>query len=624
MDPRFFDYYNTELFHLRETAGEFAREFPKVASRLTLDGMDCADPYVERLLEGFAFLAARIQLKFDAEFPSFVQHLTEVVYPDFLSPVPAMAIAHFEPDMQDSALVNGVTIPRNTALRARLAADAQTACQFRTAHDVHLWPLRIAGVSFEAHEPTLPRGVRLARPAGGSVRIRLDVVGDASFDKLALNELSFFASGEDRIASRLYEHLIAYSQDVVVLPQNRNLEPIRLRPGALRVDGFGDSKALLPVPKQSFRAYRLLREYAAFPSRFLFFRLRGLQEAFRACKVKQVEIVITLSKADPELERFVDAGSLTLFATPIVNLFPKTADRIFLDFKTPDFHVVADRTRPMDFEVHSVQRVIGHGANMQSEIEIHPLYAAPDRAAADTRGNMFHTLRREKRVLSAGQKLRGTRTAYIGTELFIGVVDTAAPPFPDTLKQLSVETLCTNRDLAIMIPTGHANGDFTLDISAPVVQIRCLRGPSRPIPPALDGDNSWRLISQLSLNYLSLTDTSAEEGASALRQILTLYGTDPESAMFNQIQGIRSVRVAPIVRRLPDAPTVTFARGHEIELTCDPRFFEGFSPIVLGAVLQEFFARHASINSFTETVLRVQGRGEIKRWPARLGRRPLL
>jgi type VI secretion system protein ImpG len=135
---------------------------------------------------------------------------------------------------------------------------------------------------------------------------------------------------------------------------------------------------------------------------------------------------------------------------------------------------------------------------------------------------------------------------------------------------------------------------------------------------------AWRVINHFALNYLSLSDSSPEEGAVALRQMLSLYGMDPEVAMHNQINGVRSVNIAPIVRRLPDAPTVTFVRGHEVQLTCDPRQFEGFSPFILASVLEEFFARYASINSFTETVLRVQGRGEIKRWGTRLGRRPVL
>jgi type VI secretion system protein ImpG len=624
MDPRFYDYFSTELFHLRESAAEFAREFPKIASRLAIDGTDCADPYIERLLEGFAFLAARVQLKLDAEFPTFVQHLTEVVYPDYLAPVPSMAIARFEPDFQDSGLAKGVVIPRGTSLRGALGMDAQTAPEFRSGHAVTLWPIELTGVRFEAHAPEFAPGVGWREQSAGALRIRLKVKGQGNFDKLPVDQLDFYFSAEERVASRLYEHVFAYGQNVIVLPQSR--QPgggYLLGSGALRKIGFGDSEALLPVSSRSFRGYRLLREYAAFPARFLFFRIAGLANVIKQCKSDEIEIAIPLSRADADLERLTDQGSISLFATPIVNLFPKQADRIFVDFGSTEYHVVPDRTRPLDFEVHSIRAVAGFGAGQDQQIELRPLYATTD-AQASSGGDIFYALRREKRVLSTTQKQRGTRTAYVGTEVFLSIGDTMAPPFPDTLKQLSVDVLCTNRDLAIMLPVNQAGGDFSLAVSAPVKKIRCLRGPSRPIPPALDGDIAWRVISHFSLNYLSLTDVSEAEGAAAMRQMLSLYGMDPEIAMHKQIDGVRSVKVAPIVRRLPEAPTVTFARGHEIELTCDPRYFEGFSPFILASVLEEFFSRYAGINAFTETVLRIQGRGEIKRWTARLGRRPVL
>src|SRR5947207_15685675 len=123
MDERLLDHYNKELRHLREMAGEFAREFPKIAGRLALDKDArevCPDPYVERLLEGFAWLAARVHLKLDAEFPRFTQALLETVYPHYLSPVPSMAIVRFEIDPPQPALAAGVAIPRGTSLTLSL------------------------------------------------------------------------------------------------------------------------------------------------------------------------------------------------------------------------------------------------------------------------------------------------------------------------------------------------------------------------------------------------------------------------------------------------------------------------------------------------------------------------
>ena len=141
MDERLLAYYNAELRHLREMTGEFAREFPKIAARLALDREAkevCPDPYVERLIEGFAFLAARVHLKMDSEFPRFTNTLLETVYPHYLSPVPSMGVVRFEPNLDDPGPENGFLLERSTALRAN---EDETSCQFRTAHEVRLWPL---------------------------------------------------------------------------------------------------------------------------------------------------------------------------------------------------------------------------------------------------------------------------------------------------------------------------------------------------------------------------------------------------------------------------------------------------------------------------------------------------
>lgn len=622
MNPRFYDYYNQELAHVRETAAEFAKEFPKIASRLMLDGTECADPYVERLLEGFAFMAARVQLKLDAEFPAFTQHLTEVVFPDYLAPVPAMAVVRFEPDFSDGALLGGVKVPRATILRSELAEGAQTRVEFRTAHETTLWPLEVTEARLTAYPPELPRQLALPPGIKGALRLRLRLHGGALFSQLPLDALVFHLADDESVATRLYEHLFGGCLGIAVGAAGKPAHAL-LEAGALEPVGFGDDEALLPLPQRSVRGYRLLREYAAFPARFLFFRLAGLRAALAGCHSRELELVLLLGRVDAQLENSVDAKHFCLHATPAINLFPKRIDRIHLDERQVDYHLLPDRTRPMDFEIFSLSAVSGFANGVEGERGFRPLYASIDRATSASEGEGFYALRREARVKSALQR-RLAPHRYIGTEVFLSLVETGNAPFGNDLKQLSVDALCSNRDLPGQMPTGLARGDFSAEISLPVVAIRCLRRPSPPVPPALDGEAAWKLISHLSLNFLSLTDTSPTEGAAALRQMLELYGVGPHSPMRKQLEGIRSVRVAPIVRRMPSRGPVTMGRGLEIELTCDERSFEGTSPFLLASVLEEFFTRHASINAFTETVLRVPGRGEIMRWKPKFGQRPVL
>jgi type VI secretion system protein ImpG len=625
MDPRLLEYYNSELLHVRETAAEFAKEFPKIAGRLALEGSaECADPYVERLLEGFAFLAARIQLKIDAEFPTFTQHLLEMVFPGFLSPLPAMAMVRFEPDLAEAGLAEGLELPRGALLRARPSSmpGATTACTFRTAHGVKLWPVELVEAKYLAYAPALPRELQLAQKVQAVLRLRLRATAGLSFDQIALDRLPVHFTGNPGVASRLHEAVLSSPLGVLVMPANPKARWFHFADGSeVRRLGYSDDEALLPPPARSFRGYRLLREYFAFPSRYHFAEIGGLRKGLAKCKDAELDVLVLLGRADTTLENLVDAGNVALYCTPAINLFPKRADRIHISHRVHEHHIVPDRTRPMDFEVFGVTEVTGYGADSDDEQRFQPLYASIDQTGAAADG--FYTLRRAPRMESAKQKRAGTRTNYVGTEVFMSLVDPAAAPHAADLAQLSVGTLCTNRDLPLVMPTG-GQSDFALDAAAPVRAVRCLGVPSRPLEPILDGSLAWRCISHLSLNYLSLSDLNEQEGAAALREMLHLYARDKESVVRRQLEGVRSVRVQPITRRMPGRGPVTFGRGMEVRLACDERTFEGSGAFLLGSVLEEFFARHASLNSFTETVLDVVGRGEVMRWPTRFGQRPLV
>jgi type VI secretion system protein ImpG len=157
-----------------------------------------------------------------------------------------------------------------------------------------------------------------------------------------------------------------------------------------------------------------------------------------------------------------------------------------------------------------------------------------------------------------------------------------------------------------------------------VESVRCVAGPPPPRAAVATGETAWRLLSDLQLNYVSLLENNAGEGAAALREMLTLYCDEFDSGARRQIEGLKAVSSQSIVRRIPLPGPITFGRGLEITLTCDDGAFEGTGAFLLGAVIQQFFARYVSINSFTETVLRTLERNEVARWPARLGTRQTL
>jgi type VI secretion system protein ImpG len=298
-------------------------------------------------------------------------------------------------------------------------------------------------------------------------------------------------------------------------------------------------------------------------------------------------------------------------------------DRIHVTDSAFEFHVVADRTRPLDFEVYQVTDVVGHGAGDDSEQRFQAFYSASALDNDDPNAAYF-TTRREPRLVSQEQKRRGSRSSYIGSEVFISLVDSREAPYAADLRQLSMQALCTNRDLPLQMPMGLGQSDFSLNIAAPVSSVRVVSGPSRPYGALADGAIAWRAISHLSLNYLSLVNATPQEGATALRDLLELYATTSDVSARRQIEGIRSVAVARVVRRLPSRGPIAFGRGLEVTLDVDEMAFEGGSAFLLGSVLAQFFSRYVSINSFTETVLRSLGRGEIHKWEPQWGARPTL
>lgn len=623
MDPRLLRYYNLELQHLREMGAEFAQQFPKIAGRLGMNGLEVADPYVERLLEGVGFLAARVQLKLDAEFPRFTQALLEIVLPHYLAPVPSMLVAQFKPTIEDPNLASGFVVPRGSVLVGGMSGDDVTACEFRTAHEVRLLPLEIASASYFTFAPDLPLNtLTVARRVKGGLRIRLKTTGQVPFQQVSLDHLPLYLTGREDAANTLYELCLSSAIGVLVLPGPRRQRPaVALQPGvSVRPLGFGDDEALLPVTLRSFHGYRLLLEYFAFPHRYRFVDLAGLAPALRDVTSDEIEVVVLFGRGDATLENVVDASSIALFCAPAINLFPRRADRIHVSEGAYEYHVVPDRTRPMDFEVYQVTDVVGHGVGAQGEQQFLPFYAA--HAGRDQRPSGYFTTRREPRLQSAGQVRRGSRTSYVSTEVFLGLVDEAQAPYSTELRQLSIQTLCTNRDLPLQMPIGLGLSDLSLDITAPVTSVRVLHGPSRPYAPLADGAIAWRAISHLSLNYLSLVNASEQQGAAALRELLQLYAPGGDASAQRQIEGIRSVSVRPVVRRLPGGGPISFGRGHQTTIMVDEMAFEGGSAYLLGAVLDRYFARHVSVNSFVETILHSGSRGEISRWLPHWGTRP--
>ena len=622
MHPRLLELYNQELQFVREMGAEFARAYPRIAGRLGMEGLQCADPYVERLIESFAFLAARVQLKLDARHPDFTEHMLELVYPQALCPVPSCAIVEIAGDRGGGVPPTGHVIPRGTGLRAPLRKGDRTACEYRTAHEVTLWPLELVEARYLVGSSVLSsQGITQSQAVRGAIRLRLRATPGVELKSVRAGRLTFFINAPSIVAASLLEQV---ATDCVGFHARcvRSGSVVHARgANSVRSLGLDDADALLPA-QAGFQGYRLLQEYFALPERLLFFALQDLEEIFARAEDDEVDIYLGLARTQPTLENALAAEHLRLGCTPAINLFTRSLDRIHVTATETQWHVVPDRNRPMDFEVFRIGQVQAIGANGRRIADVRPFYSEHHLANAGA-DRIFYTMQRSPRVISAQQRELGTRSAYVGSECFISIVDPAQRQYTGDIHQLDIQALCTNRDLPVLFPARQGTTDFHVEGGGPIQAIRCIVGPTAPRPSPAFGDTSWKLISHLSLNYLSLAERAPQAGAQMLADLLALYADPENPAHARQVEGVRNVSYRPVVRRVPVKGPMSYGRGLEITLTLDDAAFEGVGIVALASVLEEFFARYVSLNSFTQTRLRSVTRGEIKTWPVRLGRRPL-
>ena len=617
MDPRLLRYYNEELSYLRDSAREFGEEHDAVAARLGLKTPTEPDPYVERLLEGVAFLSARVQLKQADQYPEFTQHLLGAIQPHYLGPTPSMCIAAFEPKENDPALASGHVVPRGTQLVATAAQHSNASVTFVTGHAVSLYPLKISEVEFLGSRAAV---AGFATAAGlrveCGIRLRFEATGGHSLAKLDIDGLAVYLDGSEAVPGELYRQIIGETAQVVARAADSAAGRSVELPLPEQV-GFADDEALLPPDLRSFRGYRLLSEYFACPERFLFVRLNGLRRAFAQSQGGAVDVVLLFSRPSPVLAGALSPANFRLFATPAINLFEKQLGRVAVTNTVHEYHVVPDRTRPLDFEIFRITDVEAHLRDDPHPRPVAPLYAL-GALLYDWQDALFYVPRLAMRRLSTKAQRLQRRGDYIGTEVFLSLTAPGNTERLDDIKELAIKALVTNRDLPSEL-TFRGSQHFSAP-GGPVREVSVVRAPTRPRPPLGLGDAAWRVIAHLTPNYATL---APEEGndPSVLRDHLALYGRSDEATMRRQIDGISAVSAKPVVRRVPGRGQTAVARGSRIRLVLDDGSYHNSRLLLFSAVVERFLAEFTSVNSFTETQVETSAEGVVMRWPARIGRR---
>jgi len=603
-DDPLLPYYERELTFLRQLGAEFASKYPKVAGRLLLEADKSEDPHVERLIQAFAFLAARIHHKLDDEFPEITDALLGVLYPHYVAPIPSMSIAQFVLDPDQGKLTSGHHIPRGSMLYSQSVNGSP--CRFRTCYPVTLWPLEVASARFDAPDRISP-----APKAAAVIRLELRCLGGTSFADLTLNSLRFFLHGESPLVYALYELLLNNTCQVQFRPldEQKGVKPIVLPARCLTPVGFGPDEGLLPYTSRSFLGYRLLQEYFAFPEKFLFFDLGELDRAVRARFRTGVEVLLFLDKP-LRLEQPISADTFRLGGTPIANLFEQVAEPIRVTHAETEYRVVPDVGRQQATEVYSIESVTSVSPHLSEPIIFEPFYSFKHAVEREQQQAFWYTTRRPS-----------PRKGDSGTEVYLSLVDLNFRPTIPAVETLTLHVTCTNRDLPGRLPFGGERGDLELEGAAPLSRIRCLKKPTETIRPPLRRGAQWRLISHLALNYLSIS----EGGRDALQEILKLYDFSDSLVIRQQIAGITKVASRRVIGRPASMPWNGFCRGIEVSIEFDEDRYVGSGVFLFASILEKFFGLYGSLNSFTQLIATTKQREEpLKRWLPRAGEQILL
>lgn len=589
-------YYQSELAELRQLGARFAERNPALAPFLSQGGQD---PDVERLLEGFAFLTGRLRQKLDDELPELTHSLLNLLWPHYLRPLPSCAILEFESLPAPGV---AVAVPRGTEVESRPLDEV--SCRFRTCFGVDIQPLRVDELSFAQ------QGV------GACMTLRLGITGSGTLEDLDLCQLPLHLAGDRTLSQDLYLALLHNLAGLTLVPVDTAGQPLtdehgRERALSLAIDqiqplGFGEEEALLPYPPNAFRGYRHLQEYFAFPEKFLFVSIQGLtvlrtlpDSVRRQARGLALRFDITRIARQPRLPT---RENLRLHCVPVVNLFRHDALPIRLDGKRDEYPLFPAGHGREHLGVFAVERVTGWQPGGLGHRDYLPFESfAHDLSFGGQKRRPHYAVRQRTALLHGG----------IDTYLAFG----EASADQDTL---SIELTCTNQNL----PQRLRAGDLCLPTESTPggLVFRNLARPTASHAPVLSGDRLWQLVSNLSLNYLSLTDVAALRTVLASYDLPRQHDRQAERVSRQRLAALRSISHRPVDRLYRGLPI----RGIATQLDMDASGFRSEGELYLFAsVLNEFFALYASLNSFHQLSVRSL-QGEVYLWTPRMGQQPLI
>ncbi|MDQ1316359.1 MAG: type secretion system protein ImpG [Candidatus Poribacteria bacterium] len=576
------EYYQDELFFLREMGKEFSESHPMLAHFLLEAG---SDPDVERLLEGFAFLTGRIRQKLDDELPKLTHTMMGMICPHYLRPIPAMSIVEFEPQRT----LRGKYLIPQTKTELESSPVGNTRCRFRTCYDVELLPIGLEDVVLE----------------GQQLKITFRILNGVQFSTLGLDKIRLNLHGDPTIQYELYNMFCRNIQKVSVRSSNGSDQEVVLDKTNVKPVGFDESEGMLPYPPNSFLGYRVIQEYFSFPDKFLFIDVTGLENTSKLGIQDTFDIVFQLSRRPNENVR-ITKDNIHLNCTPVINLFSRSSEPIRVENERTEYRLRPEGPNSNHYEVYSVDKVFGMIPGTAQQYEYKAFYSFTH--SLSERGNIYYQTRLRDSVTS-----ENSTETYI---LFINADQSVAVP---TTEIISSELTCINRQLTEQLRLGDIK--IPTSNSPEVARFRNITNVTPTIYSPIGGSLHWKLISHLTLNRLSITSKEALQGILSLYNFQALVdrgiGSENERRI-NSISNVQGVQKDRLYRGTP-------IRGMEIQLDMqENNFINDGDMYLFCCMLNEFLALYSNINSFSQLTAKGANRGEVQTWPMRIGKQTIL
>ncbi|WP_312831074.1 type VI secretion system baseplate subunit TssF [Pantoea eucrina] len=570
-------YYDIEMRYLRDAAKEFAETHPDRAAMLNLDRAGTPDPFVERLLEGFAFSVGRLRQKIDDDLPELTEGLVSMLWPHYLRTIPSLAVVALTPDLPKMKMAE--TAPAGLEIFSRPVGPKNTVCRYRTTKPVTLNPLAVTGVAMGTE------------PDGRSVlRLRLTSSGQADWSQCDLRQLSLWLGEDLPVATALHQRLTRCQAALYIReagqPERRAFD------GWFSPGGFDEDDRLWPKGESAFSGYQLLLEYFTFPEKFRFVNLNGLETLALPPGLAYVDIEVVFSEPW-QSDLPVKESSLRLHCVPVINLFALEADPLIVNGLESEYLLRAKRLQDGHTEIYSVDTVSGSGLTGAAEYVPFTSFRH--------RGGMMRRLAPERYFHT---RVRRGVTGLHDTWLILGGQQWEKD---DLLSRdtLSLRITGTNGQLPRRALQSTLLDRCEQMLQTPVT-VRNLTRPTLPAYPPAEDRFHWRVLSHLGSGFINMMNS-----AEVLRGTLALYNWQDDERCNRRLEAILDVQQ----HRLQRFESGYLLRGLDVEVTLDSSGFTGDGDIHLfGEMLNRFLSLYADMNQFIQLSLIVRPEGKCIRW----------